>query len=639
MDNNIFTNYNNNDDTVTPNKKSKYDWVDESFLLNNNQQDEYLTPNFDLKKLRWIFIGVIVLFGIISFRTAFLQVVKGDEYREAAEENRIRITEIKAPRGIIYDRHGTALTHNIPNFVLSFVPGDLPENDDDKTALLNQINQILQTDIETLWQTINEAPAHTFKSYVLQDHIPYEKALLLRIATSDLPGFNISISTFREYISSQYFSHILGYMGKITEQEIEEYPGYSYDDYLGKSGIELYYEDTLRGEHGKKEIEVNSLGKESKIITETEPVSGTNVVLTIDSDLQNTLGQAIDDLTAQSNSITGAAAIAMDPNNGQILALASAPSFDSNRFTLGLSSEEYNEVIKNPKQPLFNRAISGEYPSGSTIKPLIALAGLEEGVITDKTTVLSTGGIRIGQWFFPDWKAGGHGVTDVRKAIAESVNTFFYAVGGGYEDIEGLGVSKIKSYLELFGLNSNLGIDLPGESSGFLPTKEWKKETKGENWYIGDTYHLSIGQGDLLVTPLQVANYTSIIANGGTYYQPTLLHSYTDSKNNILENNNPEIIRNNFIEKQYYQDVQQGLRDGVLYGSSISLSNLPFSVAGKTGTAQFNNQDDTHAWFTCYAPYENPEIVITVMVENGGEGHATALPIARQGLLNWFNHE
>ena len=566
-----------------------------------------------------------------------MQIAKGSEYRSAAEENRIRIDEIKAPRGIIYDRENTVLAHNIPNFLLTCTPADLPKDEERKDKLFKQIAEILSINQLDLKTTINQYPPYSYQSFVIQDHIPYDQAMLLKIASTDMPGISLNISTFREYLTDNNFSHLLGYMGKISPAELEEHPDYSYDDYLGKAGLELFYEDLLKGKNGKKEIEVNSLGKESKIITESKAQAGQNIILTIDKNLQEILGQALEETIKKSKSITGAAAVSIDSRNGEILALVSSPGFDHNAVTLGLTPQEYQEITDNPKNPLFNRAISGEYPPGSTIKPLIALAALEEGIIDENTTFLSTGGIQIDKWFFPDWKSGGHGPTNVKKAIAESVNTFFYIVSGSYDTVTGLGVNRIKSYLELFGLNNTLGIDLSGEASGFLPTKEWKEENKGERWYIGDTYHLAIGQGDILATPLQVANYTATMANGGIFYRPHLVKAFSDSKNQIIKEISPEIIRQDFISSSHFQIVREGLNEAVISGSSRALADLPVLAAGKTGTAQFGNQGKTHAWFTSFAPYDNPEIVITVLVEAGGEGHATALPIAKKGLQYWFS--
>jgi len=329
-------------------------------------------------------------------------------------------------------------------------------------------------------------------------------------------------------------------------------------------------------------------------------------------------------------------AVALNPQNGEIISLVNLPSYDNNSFVAGLTEQDRAQLFQNNDRPLLFRAISGIYPSGSTIKPLIAVAALNEGIITSKTTILSVGGIRIGSSFFPDWKAGGHGSTDVKKAIAESVNTFFYTVGGGYENFKGLGIERLDSYMTLFGLGEKLGIDLPGEASGLVPNPSWKRTVKKEKWYIGDTYHLSIGQGDLLTTPLQMASVTATIANGGTIYQPHLVKGYLDQRtNNIIEMRPKKESKKISIAASAFDTVRQGMRQTVLSGSGRALSNEPFEPAAKTGTAEAPS-GNPHGWFIAFAPYSNPEIAVAVIVENGGEGYVSALPVARDILEEYF---
>ena len=292
-------------------------------------------------------------------------------------------------------------------------------------------------------------------------------------------------------------------------------------------------------------------------------------------------------------------------------------------------------MLNDPDRPLYNRSMGGEFPSGSTIKPVISAAALQEGIITESTTFLSNGGLRIDKWFFPDWKAGGHGMTNVRKAIAESVNTFFYIIGGGYEGTTGLGVDRLAKYFKLFGLGSQTGIDLPGEVDGFVPSKEWKETTKKENWYIGDTYHLAIGQGDLNVTPLQVANYTAYFANGGKLLVPHLVKEIRPSGSQVGTPVPVKIIRSGIVNPAYVQIVREGMRQTVVAGSARSLQQVPVPMAGKTGTAQWSTKKDPHAWFTGFAPYDDPTIVITILVEEGKEGSTIAVPIARE-VLQWY---
>ncbi|KKR34761.1 MAG: hypothetical protein UT67_C0007G0010 [Candidatus Magasanikbacteria bacterium GW2011_GWA2_40_10] len=329
-----------------------------------------------------------------------------------------------------------------------------------------------------------------------------------------------------------------------------------------------------------------------------------------------------------------AAAIAMDPRDGSILAMVSLPAFNNNEFSGGITQKNYDKYTKNPDNPLFNRAIGGTYPSGSVVKLVVAAAALQEKIITPGTAFLSTGGLQVGDRFFRDWKSGGHGTTNVSKALAWSVNTFFYYVGGGYKNFTGLGVDKIIKYMQFFGIAQKTGIDLTGEASGFAPSKDWKLKTKGETWYVGDTYNLSIGQGDLLVTPLQVAVWTSAVANGGKVVQPHLAFKLEEpiTHNEVLLNFDQREVP---VSPENLAVVRQGMRDCVTYGSCQLMKSLPFASGGKTGTAQWNSNKENHAWFTSFAPFDDPKIVVTVLVEEGTEGSVVSEPIARDFLMWW----
>lgn len=622
-------------------KDYQHKYLFEENLFQKDSHQETLSLSIDSKKIRLFFYIIIFIFLVLIIRLINLQLVQGAELRKSAEENRVRIEAVRAPRGIIYDSQGDALVRNTPNFILTFTPADLPEDKNQLNQIINRLSSILNIDSQELSNLFQSKQNSPYEPVTIKEKIDYHQAMLLNIESASMAGVNLRNEYTREYSDNYTFSHILGYIGKISKEELSQYnktndKPYLFNDLIGKDGLELFYEKELKGQNGKKQIEVDSQGKEKKVMAESSPQIGENLTLSIDHDLQVKLWQQLDNLTKEKG-ITGAAAVALNPNTGEVLALVSAPAYDINKMAGGLTSEEYQKLIKDAKNPFFDRAIAGEYPSGSTIKPVIAAAALQEGIITPATTFLSVGGIKIGEWFFPDWKAGGHGLTDVRKAIAESVNTFFYMIGGGDEKFNGLGIDRIKKYAEMFGLNHQLGIDLPGEASGFLPSKQWKESVKKEKWYIGDTYHLSIGQGDLLVTPLQVSSYMAAIANGGTLFKPHLVKKITDAIGNLIKEVAPEIIRNDFIKPEYLKVVREGLRQAVTSGSSRAMADLPFTSAGKTGTAQFGNEGKTHSWFTAFAPYENPEIVITVVVEGGGEGHELALPIAKEALKWWFS--
>ncbi|MFH1662002.1 MAG: penicillin-binding protein 2 [Candidatus Falkowbacteria bacterium] len=622
----------------------RFNWTEEVFAPLGSGE-ETVGKNFDFKKISKISFLLAFFLLLILTRVAWLQIARGEYYYGLAEGNRIRVNRIEAKRGVIHDSNMQPLVRNVANFLLYFTPSDLPKNEDEKNNIINRVSSILEDDIsnEEIKEKLKKIKPYSLESYqplFIEDNIEYEKAMLLYLESSNMPGVVLLNKTRREYLESDILSlsHIMGYTGKINEEELSKLGDeYLPIDYVGKMGIEYFWENELKGIGGNKQVEVDALGKEKKIISQEDPQDGHDLILSLNIDLQKKLEDTIAE-SLKKLKLNKAAAIVMNPNNGEILAMVSMPSYNNNSFAVGMSSEEYKNLISDPDNPLFNRCISGEYPSGSTFKPIVAVAALEEGIINENTSFNSVGGIRIDQWFFPDWKAGGHGRTNVRRAIAESINTFFYYIGGGYNDFTGLGVDKIVHYGKLFGLNAQSGIDLAGEVSGFLPSKEWKEEIKGERWYVGDTYHLAIGQGDILVTPLQVANFTSVFANGGSLYQPHLIHK-------ILVNNKKEEreieavpIRSDFIDSYNIEVVRQGMRRTVTNGSAQSLQLVSVEVAGKTGTAQWSSDGTPHAWFTGFAPYDNPEIVITILIEEGNGGDVTAVPIAREVLTWYFNN-
>jgi len=332
-----------------------------------------------------------------------------------------------------------------------------------------------------------------------------------------------------------------------------------------------------------------------------------------------------------------AAGVALNPNTGEIMALVSFPNINNNKFIQGFTKEELEKIIQDSSKPFLNRAISGVYPPGSTIKPLIAAAVLKEGVVTPNQTINCTGSITVYNKYYPnifriyhDWKI--HGITNIIKAIAESCNVYFYTVGGGYGEIQGLGIEKINYYLEKFGLGKISGIDLPEERRGLVPDKNWKEKTKNEDWYIGDTYNVSIGQGDMMTTPLQMALATAAVANNGTLFKPQIVSKIGD------KSISSQVLEKNIIDdEEIFRVVKKGMREAVISGSAKYLYDLPIKAAGKTGTAEASGNKSPHGWFTCFAPYEKPEIVLTILIENGGEGSSVAAPIAKEVLKWYFN--
>ena len=578
---------------------------------------------------------------ILGLRAAYLQVFLGAHFYEVAEGNRLRLRDIKAARGIIYDRYRQPLVKNIPNFYLAVIPVDLPKIDDSAyPELIKELASIAAKTEEEITQFLSGQPAFSYQPAVVAENMSQEKAILTEILSGRFPGGILQIADSRYYLAppaQTSFSHILGYEGKIEKNKLDDYlaRGYSLDDQVGKAGVEFFYEKELKGINGREQVEVDATGKTKEVLASQKSAAGRNLVLTIDAGLQKQAEASLRRNLAGNGKKKGAV-VALDPGSGEVLALVSLPAFDNNLFSFGISQADFSNLINDPAQPLFNRAISGEYPSGSTFKMIVGAAALQEGLINENTSFESIGGIQVDRWFFPDWKAGGHGWTSINKALAESINTFFYVIGGGLDDFTGLGVEKINEYAQRFGLNQTLGIDLPNEAAGFLPSKDWKEKTKKENWYIGDTYHFAIGQGDLLVTPLQVAGWTAVFANGGTLYRPHLVKEILDKDNNLVEEIiRRQILNRDFISQKNLKIINQGLRQAVVSGSAKGLGSLPIEVAAKTGTAQGQQSKEPPAWITAFAPYENPQLVITVLIEEGGEGSSVALPVARD-LIGWW---
>jgi penicillin-binding protein 2 len=636
-----------------PKYDKKFDWVEETYLpgkqAKSSEITRYIGNSFSNKKMLLLIFCFLSVFLIIFARIIYLQIINGNSYLLASEGNRQRIMPIESERGIIFDAKNRELTENVPNFSITLVPQDLPKDMIERELVVRKLSSLLKKEPREIRETLVKFGNYSYESIIIMEDIDYQTALSIQVASSDLPGIYIYKGSKRKYLhdgnknsvsSVDSVSHILGYVGKLSPEELESLynNGYLPSDSIGKTGVEKTYESYLKGKYGKKYIEVNSLGRQQSVLSEEAPEAGKHIKLSVDINLQQKLQEIIFKNLSAYGKVKGVG-IAMNPNNGDILAMVSLPAYDNNDFSGGISETKYLEYIKNPNNPLLNLAISGVYPSGSTIKPAIACAGLQDGIINAQTSFLSTGGLSVGSWFFPDWKLGGHGVTNVKKALAESVNTFFYYLGGGYGNFIGLGPEKILLYLKAFNFSQKLGIDLPGESSGFIPSPEWKKEQKGEPWYIGDTYNLSIGQGDLLVTPIQIASMVSAIANGGILYQPKIVNTIISQNGTEETSIEPKIINKGFINKNNIEIVAEGMRSCVAAGSCRILSSLPFSSAGKTGTAQWNKNKNNHAWFASYAPYEKPEIVLVILVEEGGEGSGISARIAYEFYKWWWNYK
>jgi len=584
-----------------------------------------------------------IIFCILVSRLFILQIVEGQSNQSLAEGNRIRPRITEASRGIITDKNGVWLARNKADFALVLYPSDLPKKKVDREEVYNKISKITSIPVQDLQKQAEENGLLSLDEVLLQENVPHDDALILEKKIAGIPGIEVAQKSAREYATTPGLSHLLGYTGKISRDDLKKKPDSFLSDRIGKTGLEAEYEDYLKGKHGIEQIEKDSKGNVVRVLVQEgnqEPVPGSNVSLYLDRGLQEATAKALDTGIGEAKKLTGddtinAGVVAvMDVNTGGILAMVSTPYYDNNLFATKISNADYQKLINDKSNPMLNRAIAGIYPPGSISKIILASAGLSEKAIAPDTSIETPEAIKIGDYSFPDWKYH-TGTTNVERAIAESNNIFFYALGGGFDKIKGIGIDNLNKYWKLFGLGEETGIDLPGESSGFLPTPEWKKKNSGEPWYIGDTYHASIGQGDLLTTPIQMLRATAAIANGGKLLKPQLVKKISDSTGKVINEFGPRIERDNIVSQSVIKTVQEGMRRTVTDGSARNMQGLPVNVAGKTGTAQFLNNQKTHAWFECYAPYEKPEIAIISMIEGGGGGHEIAAPIARE-ILNYY---
>lgn len=597
------------------------------------------------ERISYILFGIFFLLASVLFlKTAYFQIFEGKKLLIAAENNKGSAGLIVPERGIIYDKNLKKLVSNSPVFDFVCKRGLFAVPSTEVFKKIENISEIIGTNPVELDNKIQNSNS---SEVLIAENLNHETILILEARMSELEGCRVRQNTARNYLYSSAFSHILGYIGRINENEYSSFAGYAINDYIGKTGIEKEYETYLRGTPGQIKQIRKAPGDEVETEVISEPESGNNLILNIDAGLQeeiyNALEKNIKDIGAKKG-----AAVAINPKNGVVLALVSYPSYDNNLFSRGISLNDFNKIQDDPNQPMFNRVIQAQYPIGSTIKPFEACGALEEKIISPEKKINDIGYIEIKSRYDPSvvYRFGGvkpHGWVDMREAIAVSSNIYFYTVGGGYGDQQGLGPTRIKKYLELFGWGQKTGIDLPEEFGGFVPSPEWKQQKIKEQWWDGDTYNLSIGQSYLKVTPLQVAVAYSTIANGGTLYKPQIVNkivSSLESSTQPLKSFAPEIIKEGFLDPENLQIVREGMRDCVnkSYGSCSMLNGLPVDAAAKTGTAETGRKGFYNAWISVFAPYENPEIVFTATIE-GVEGLQSAtLPVARD-VLNWYFSE
>jgi penicillin-binding protein 2 len=560
--------------------------------------------------------GMVVLIGVGFW---FVQLVQGDYYRELAENNRLRKLPIKAPRGLIYDRHGRLLVENIPSYNLMLDRShslSLPK----ALAFAASVLGRPPADLTALMESYGTIP--DFKPVLLAENLTLAQVARLGVAGLEFPEFEVEVQHLRLYRHREQTAHVLGYLGEATEKEIASPEGdYEPGDLVGKKGIEQTYDKILRGRDGERAVVVDSRGKLLEEYGRRDAVPGRNLVLTLDLDLQQ---EAARWLTGPEKV---GAIVAMDPRNGEILAMVSSPSFNPNLFARRLQKADWEALIQDPNHPLQNRAIQNTYSPGSTFKIVMATAGLTEGTVNENTTTFCSGGGVFYGRLFRCWRAGGHGTLNARGALMHSCDVYFYTLG------QKLGIERIARYSRLLGLGALTGVDIEGEKKGLVPDQAWSEAARKMPWYPGETISVSIGQGPILVTPLQMAEMTAIVANGGRKVIPHLI------KNADLPE--PERVP---LDANALRIVRAGLWDVVNQpgGTAYTSARVPGAeVAGKTGTVQviaqaartdaralpFKYRD--HAWFTSFAPENDPRLVVSVFAEHGGAGSKVAGPIAQ----------
>jgi penicillin-binding protein 2 len=590
---------------------------------------------------------IILMFGALILQLVNLQVLRGAEFKERAEINALREVPLPAARGLISDRNGQPLVENSARFSAAILPGDLPERGE--TSVYRLLSGVTGVPVEEIDKKVREGVTARgeFTPVVIKQDIDHDTALVLQELAPHAAGLQVITEPSRRYLSGSLLSHVVGYVGPISPEEYAELQDRDYllRDFIGKTGIESTYESALRGKPGKKLIEVDSTGRELKVISERRPIDGSNLQLSIDLDLQRKTAEVLNEYAAGSDN---AAAAVMDVKTGELLAMVSWPGFDNNVFSGPLSDQDLAALVDSPGKPLVNHIVADRYPPGSTFKTIVGAGALQEGVAAPWTTITSRGYITVENEFdpnvvyvYPDWAS--LGPLDFYGGIAMSSNVYFYYLAGGKADegFRGLGEEKVAEYARAFGFGEPTGVDLPGESSGLVPDAAWKESTIGEPWTLGDTYNYGIGQGYVAATPLQVLTAISAVANGGELLTPRIVKDFQDSRGNMLQATEKGVRKNVPVSGENLGTLRAAMRQSVTKGVAKNAAIPGVEVAGKTGTAEFgprlsNGKYATHGWFVGFAPYNDPQIAIVVFVQRGSGGN-DASPAAAKILDYYFN--
>ena len=587
---------------------------------------------FTSRAITALIMILLVLMAIIG-RMVYLQIISHEHYTTLSQNNRVSIQPIAPTRGLIFDRNGVVLAQNLPTYTLDII-AERVKDMDQTIAELGQIIDISDADIKRFLEQVKHK--RRFQPIPLRLRLSEEEVARLAVNRHRFPGIEIAARLIRDYPRTNLAVHAVGYVSRINEKDLTQIDpsNYAATSHIGKLGIEKAYEDQLHGTVGFQKVETNVLGRTLRVLERTPPIPGQNITLTLDAELQTIAKRELKDQTG--------AVVAIDPNNGEILVMASTGDYDPNLFVNGIDHKSYNALQSSRAKPLFNRALKGQYPPGSTVKPFVGLAGLEDGTITPQTSLFCRGWhtIKGDERKYRDWKKEGHGHTDLKKSITESCDVFYYDLA------QTMGIDRIHEFLAPFGFGQKTGIDIAGEASGILPSTEWKRRVRGKPWYLGETLIAGIGQGYTLTTPLQLAKATAILGNRGHTIQPHLLKQAIQPGAEAVKYQPDSASTSIEMNKTSNWEETVKAMENVIYGRHGTARRLnrrqPYRIAGKTGTAQvFGIKQDEeyveedvgkhlrdHALFVAFAPSDKPKIAIAVIVENGGHGGSVAAPIA-----------
>ncbi|MBI4637364.1 MAG: penicillin-binding protein 2 [Candidatus Rokubacteria bacterium] len=563
---------------------------------------------------------VAAAFLLVVGQLWYLQVLEGGYFRDASEKNRIRVRPVAAPRGILFDRRGVPLVDNRPAFTLSVIPREL----ENREAVLGRVASLLRLPYRELLDAVARVPTDSFVPVRLRRGLTLEDVTKVEEWRLVLPGVIVEVEPQRTYPTSRFAAHLLGYVREVSDEQLRQ-GRYRRGDMVGQSGLERILDEYLRGQDGGERIEVDAMGRPVRLIQQTEPHPGAQVITTVDARIQEAAERAMEGHAG--------AVVVMDPRTGDVLAMVSTPAFEIDQFTGTIDRGAWLRLVQDPYYPLLNRAIQSQYAPGSIFKIIVAAAGLQEGTLTPLDRVHCTGTFHLGAWEFKDWKEGGHGTVDLHRAMTQSCNVFFYQaglkVGGG----------AIARYATAFGFGQTTGIDLQGEKVGLIPQPKSRRDGARRAWLAGETVNMSIGQGPVLVTPIQVARFMAAVANGGVLWKPRLVQRVERPDQSVAWSDPGAVTGYVELSPAVWAFLRQSLWSVVNEGGTGAAARIPgLDIAGKTGTAQMiaksrSERGQDHAWFAAFAPARDPEVVVVVLVERGGKGGQVAAPLARK-ILN-----